>query len=154
MAYSDFKISNFQNPVSSLPDDPSAEGMTAAELKSAFDSNSVELKNALNSALDALDAENLGGKVAGEGITKIRLNAAGYLEATADGTLWKDASGSGKSAYAAAVMGGYTGTEDQFYSALSEVGSGMSYITDDETGVKYKLGISQGSLYYDTINLE
>ena len=154
MAYKDFKILSFQSPVSGLPDDPSAEGMTASELKSAFDSNSMELKNAFNSALDALDEENFEGKVSGEDIKKIRLNSAGYLEATADGSLWKDASGSGKSAYAAAVMGGYTGSEDEFYSALSEVGGGMSYITDDETGIKYKLGISQGSLYYDTINLE
>ncbi|GEM_PF-3564044 len=54
MALNDHKIINLSNPVASLPDHPSAEGMTAAQIKAAFDKSPDEIKNKINALIDNL----------------------------------------------------------------------------------------------------
>lgn len=52
VALEERKIAAFAKPVSSLPDQPSQAGYTAAELKAAFDSNAEELRQAMNGLID------------------------------------------------------------------------------------------------------
>ena len=57
MSILDYKILSWIQSVSSLQDQPNQppSSMTAAQLKAAFDSNSEQLKDALNSLIDALE---------------------------------------------------------------------------------------------------
>lgn len=89
MAITDYKIDVYKNPVSSLPDSPSATGMTAADLKAAFDANATgEIKDAINAIIDDLDG--LQGEIKG-----IRLNDDGQIEITLDGENWEATASSG-----------------------------------------------------------
>jgi len=72
MALNDHRIVNYSNPVSSLPDHPSAEGITAAQLKAVFDSNANnEIKTSVNGIINNLlsktindsGADNIGSTV-------------------------------------------------------------------------------------------
>lgn len=54
MSIQDRKITSFTNPVSGMPDSPSEAGMTAQAIKENFDSNSNELRKALNGLIDDL----------------------------------------------------------------------------------------------------
>lgn len=57
MALNERKIVNYANPVANLPDHPSQEGWTAAQLKAAFDANANgEIKTAINAIIDDLVA--------------------------------------------------------------------------------------------------
>ena len=104
------KIETFKNPVSGLPDRPT---MSSSELKKAFDSNSEELKNALNGLIDLLKGlegaavvftaegisieDALGNRVRwdGEGVKYIRLNSDRVLETSEDGAHWEATGSSG-----------------------------------------------------------
>lgn len=72
MALNDHKIVNYSNPVSSLPDHPSAEGITAAALKAVFDSNANNeikisvngiINNLLSKTINDSGADNIGSTV-------------------------------------------------------------------------------------------
>lgn len=53
MSLENYKINTYLNPVASLPDKPSEMGMTAAELKAAFDANANnEIKESINAVID------------------------------------------------------------------------------------------------------
>jgi len=54
MPLSNHKIINLTNPVSSLPDHPSAEGYTASQIKAAFDASPNEIKSKINALIDNL----------------------------------------------------------------------------------------------------
>jgi len=85
MALEDFKITSWDAPVVNMDDNPSAEGVTAAQLKAWFDSNSNQLKDAINGLIDAL-SENGGGElVKGSGFSYIRINSDGQMEVSTDG---------------------------------------------------------------------
>ena len=104
------KIETFKNPVSGLPDRPT---LSAAELKAAFDSNSEELRLALNALIDLLAGlegaavvftaegisieDALGNRVRwdGEGVKYIRLNSDRVLETSEDGEHWEATGSSG-----------------------------------------------------------
>ena len=104
------KIETFKNPVSGLPDRPT---MSSSELKKAFDSNSEELKNALNGLIALLKGlegaavvftaegisieDALGNRVRwdGEGVKYIRLNSDRVLETSEDGEHWESTGSSG-----------------------------------------------------------
>ena len=78
-----YKIENYQNPVSSLPDNPGMAGMTASMLKAAFDANATgEIKDAINAIIDNVVA--LKGDIKG-----IRINSDGQIEITLDGEMWE-----------------------------------------------------------------
>lgn len=68
MGLNEQKITRFKQPVSSLADRPQ---MTAALLKAAFDSNTEELKTALNGLIDALRASAAAGEIGAETITGV-----------------------------------------------------------------------------------
>lgn len=96
MAIAENKITDFTQPVVSLPDSPSQAGMTAAELKAAFDSNANELKDKHNALIDDLAAEGADLLVSGtDGLRKIRLNADDVIEVSGDGTAWRATASSG-----------------------------------------------------------
>ena len=100
----------FQNPVSGLSDRPT---LSAAELKAAFDSNSEELRAALNGLIDLLAGlegasvvftaegisieDALGNRVRwdGEGVKYIHLNSDRVLETSEDGEHWEATGSSG-----------------------------------------------------------
>lgn len=63
VALEERKIAAFAKPVSSLPDQPSQAGYTAAEVKAAFDSNAEELRQAMNGLIDDLVGEELPNKM-------------------------------------------------------------------------------------------
>ena len=104
------KIEAFKNPVSGLPDRPT---LSSAELKKAFDSNSEELRAALNGLIDILKGlegaavvftaegisieDALGNRVRwdGEGVKYIRLNSDRVLETSEDGEHWEATGSSG-----------------------------------------------------------
>lgn len=54
MALNDHKIANLTNPIESLPDHPSADGINAETLKKAFDKSPNEIKDKLNDVIDNL----------------------------------------------------------------------------------------------------
>lgn len=57
MTLSSRKITSYVNPVANLPDNPSMSGMTAAQLKAAFDAlANEELKTSINGIVDDLTA--------------------------------------------------------------------------------------------------
>lgn len=102
------KINQFQHPVSGLPDRPQ---MSATELKETFDSNSEELRQALNALIELLIGRNgaaqlgtaegidmeeaLGQRVKSGDIRYIRLNADMVLETSVDGMTWQATGSSG-----------------------------------------------------------
>lgn len=102
------KINQFQHPVSGLPDRPQ---MSATELKETFDSNSEELRQALNALIELLIGrygaaqlgtaegidmeEALGQRVKSGDIRYIRLNADMVLETSVDGLNWQATGSSG-----------------------------------------------------------
>ena len=89
MELSNYKIENYQNPVSSLPDNPGMAGMSATMLKAAFDANATgEIKSAINAIIDDLVA--LQGDIKG-----IRINVDGQIEITLDGEEWEATASSG-----------------------------------------------------------
>lgn len=121
MALEDHKIGEWTSPVSAEADRPKR---SAAEMKAIFDSNSEDLKRALNALIDELSAGSggdgismsaLDGITAGtlrslleaiyaeakegvrsEDILAIRLGNVGQLEVTFDGTEWVPVAGSGE----------------------------------------------------------
>jgi hypothetical protein len=104
------KIDAFKNPVSNLPDRPM---MSASELKKHFDSNSEELREALNGLIDLLvsnggaadlmTAAGISVEKALEnrvewkntGIRYVRLNSDMVIETSADGNTWQATGSSG-----------------------------------------------------------
>lgn len=89
MSLENYKINIYSNPVASLPNKPSEMGMTAEELKAAFDANANnEIKEAINAIIDNLDA--LQGDIKG-----IRINADKVIEITFDGVEWEATGSSG-----------------------------------------------------------
>lgn len=104
------KIDAFRNPVSNLPDRPM---MSASELKKHFDSNSEELREALNGLIDLLvsnggaadlmTAAGISVEQALEnrvewknaGIRFVRLNSDMVIETSADGNTWQATGSSG-----------------------------------------------------------
>ena len=104
------KIDAFRNPVSNLPDRPM---MSASELKKHFDSNSEELREALNGLIDLLvsnggaadlmTAAGISVEKALEnrvewknaGIRYVRLNSDMVIETSADGKTWQATGSSG-----------------------------------------------------------
>lgn len=54
MALNDHKIANLTNPIESLSDHPSADGINAETLKKAFDKSPNEIKDKLNDVIDNL----------------------------------------------------------------------------------------------------
>jgi len=55
MSLSDHKITSWTQDVSSMPDRPSASGWTSSQVKAGFDSNSNQLKDAINGLIDDLE---------------------------------------------------------------------------------------------------
>ena len=118
MSLADRKITSFVQPVTSLADKPQ---ITAAELKAAFDSNSNELRPALNGIIDDLmsnsgasdiyteagisveDALHTLVKYESDDIKFIRINADGAIEVSANGTQWNSTSSSKLFIYSAFV---------------------------------------------------
>lgn len=74
------KIGDFTTPISSLNEQPSQDGMTAAELQAAFDSNATEIKTAFNALIDALEATTNGSS----GADAIKITAIPALDAAAN----------------------------------------------------------------------
>lgn len=82
MSLSNYKITTYKNPVAGLPDSPSNAGITAQELKEAFDANANnEIKKAINAIIDNLDSFE--GEIKG-----IRINSDNAIEITTNGKDW------------------------------------------------------------------
>ena len=83
----DKKIVVFANPVTSLPDHPSQSGMTAAQLKAAFDANATgEIKTAINGIIDDLVAVADGASGADNiGATAIKAGGATKVQGILEG---------------------------------------------------------------------
>lgn len=91
MGLENYKITAYQNPVSSLPDRPSEAGFTAAQLKAAFDANATgEIKSGINAIIDFLES-----LTSNEAIKGIRLNSDRVIEITTDGATWQATGSSG-----------------------------------------------------------
>ncbi len=100
MSVADFKINKFTDPVSTMPDNPSREGMSAKAIKERFDANSEELRVSLNGVIDhitAKDSENSTAfgkkvdKVSGKGLsTNDYTNSEKALVASITGKAEKD----------------------------------------------------------------
>lgn len=91
MGLENYKITAYQNPVSSLPDRPSEAGFTAAQLKAAFDANATgEIKSGINAIIDFLES-----LTSNEVIKGIRLNSDRVIEITTDGATWQATGSSG-----------------------------------------------------------
>ena len=59
MDIKDYKIDMYSNPVSILPDSPTQAGMTAAQLKAAFDANANdEIKTSINGIIDSVSEQD------------------------------------------------------------------------------------------------
>lgn len=54
--FTDYKVGEWEAPVSALPDRPS---ISASELKATFDANSIQLRDAYNSLVDALSESGM-----------------------------------------------------------------------------------------------
>ena len=114
---SDKKITTWTNPVADEADRPSR---SASAMKQIFDSNSNELKDALNEVIDELLGATAAGQIGSEtidglegntvraqilalmalklssgSIKGIRINGEGNMECTEDGTTWRAVSSSG-----------------------------------------------------------
>lgn len=120
MALEDHKIGEWTSPVSAEADRPQR---SAAEMKAVFDSNSEDLKRALNALIDELSAGSGGDEISmsaldditagtlrslleaiyaeakegvrSEDILAIRLGNVGQLEVTLDGETWSPIAGGG-----------------------------------------------------------
>lgn len=91
MGLESYKISEYANPVSSLPDRPTEAGLTAAQLKAAFDANATgEIKSGINAIIDFIES-----LTSNEAIKGIRLNGDRVIEITTDGTVWQATGSSG-----------------------------------------------------------
>ena len=91
MGLESYKISEYANPVSSLPDRPTEAGYSAAQLKAAFDANATgEIKSGINAIIDFLES-----LTSNEAIKGIRLNGDRVIEITTDGTVWQATGSSG-----------------------------------------------------------
>ena len=56
MAITDYRIEEFSNPVSKMPDNPTKEGFSVEEIKAWFDSNAEnEIKTSINGIVDYLE---------------------------------------------------------------------------------------------------
>ena len=95
MSLDDYKIGDFAEPVSAMGDNPSADGLTAAQIKAWFDSNSNEIKTAFNSLIDALTADGGGELVKGVNIRYMRINGDDQIEISVDGENWAATASSG-----------------------------------------------------------
>ena len=111
MALTDKKITNYQTSITALSNTPSADGVTAAQLKALFDGRTDgEVKSSINGIIDELLGQSaasqlgaVGGtiqqlldlRVASAQIKGIRLNDDGAIEVTFDGTTWQATASSG-----------------------------------------------------------
>jgi hypothetical protein len=95
MSLDDYKIGDFAEPVSAMGDNPSADGLTAAQIKAWFDSNSNEIKTAFNALIDALTADGGGELVKGVNIRYMRINGDDQIEISVDGESWEATASSG-----------------------------------------------------------
>lgn len=92
MGLESYKISEYANPVSSLPDRPTEAGYSAAQLKAAFDANATgEIKSGINAIIDFLE-----GLTNNEQFIGIRVAADGQLEISQDGINWSKPTDDGK----------------------------------------------------------
>lgn len=86
MALNNRKITVYANPVTSLSDHPSQAGMTAAQLKAAFDANATgEIKQSINGIIDDLKSVTDGASGADEiGATANRVGGAETIQGQLD----------------------------------------------------------------------